>query len=291
MANMVKPFLKWVSGKTQLLPKLREFYSPGSFRAYREPFLGGGAVFFDFTARGLLDRASGVYLTDLNDELTSAYRAVRDSVDAVIAAFREHDRMHGEDARNHYYQTRAAAPSEPVAKAARTIYLNKTCFNGLYRVNRGGGFNVPMGRYKNPTICDEDNLRAASAAPARATIDSMHFRGLREEAQFGDFVYLDPPYVPTSATANFTSYTAGQFGPAEQRELADLFRKLDKRGCLLLLSNSDVPETRELYRDFHVRAVEARRSVNSVGDKRGWVGEIIVANDRLMRLTATEKVA
>lgn len=275
--NATKPFLKWVGGKTQLLPRLREFYPPAdSFGAYHEPFLGGGAVFFDLATLGFFDHASGIYLSDLSDELVTAYRAVRDSVDEVVTILRAHDRMHGEDARGHYYHTRAVVPAESMARAARTIYLNKTCFNGLYRVNHRGEFNVPIGRYENPTICDEKNLRATSAALARATIDTMDFRKLRETAKPGDFIYLDPPYAPASATANFASYTVGKFGLAEQEDLAILFRKLDERGCLLLLSNADTPETRKLYRGFSIHAVDARRNINSVGNKRGKVGEIIV---------------
>jgi DNA adenine methylase len=172
----------------------------------------------------------------------------------------------------------------PPSRAARLIYLNKTCFNGLYRVNRGGGFNVPMGRYKNPPILDEENLRAVSASLAGIRIRAAHFRETLEYARAGDFVYFDPPYHPISKTAFFTSYTQGAFGSADQEELAGVYAKLAKRGCLVMLSNSDCPFIRDLYRGFDVRTVMARRSINSNAGRRGKIGEVVVLSYKPPRL-------
>lgn len=273
-----RAFLKWAGSKKQLRAVFATFYPPAAdVRGYHEPFLGSGAVFFDVRSRLQPQRCT---LSDNNAELIAAFQAVRDDVDNVITELTKHRTRHGE---KHFYKVRAIAP-EALAemtlaeRGARLIYLNKTCFNGLYRVNSRGLFNVPMGRYENPAILDADLLKAASASLRLVGIDTGHFSTVRDRAKRNDLVYFDPPYVPLSDTSYFTSYTEGSFGEPDQRELAQVYRDLDARGCKLMLSNSDTPLVRELYRGFDIRQVFARRSINSKSDKRGAVAEVVVLN-------------
>jgi DNA adenine methylase len=276
-----RPFLKWAGGKTQLLSQLAPLYPRASrTKRFIEPFVGSGAVFFHVLGR-LKPRTA--ILADSNEELIGAYRAIQEDVDAVIRLLRKHKVAHS---RGHYDAVRAATPRRmaPPACAARLIYLNKTCFNGLYRVNSGGRFNVPMGRYEDPPILDEENLRAVSESLAGVRIHAAHFRETLEYARAGDFVYLDPPYHPISRTAYFTSYTQGAFGSADQEELAGVYAKLAKRGCLVMLSNSECPFIRDLYRGFDVRTVMARRSINSNAGRRGKIGEVVVLSYEPPRL-------
>lgn len=271
-----KPFLKWVGGKQQLLTQF-ENYFPLTFKRYFEIFVGGGAVFFHLWNTGRLPPET--FLFDHNQELTNAFLVVRDRVDELIALLSTHQVSH---CPAHYYQIRAldrqAMDLDPVARAARTIYLNRTCYNGLYRVNRHGQFNVPIGRYQNPQILYEAVLRAASAALQTACIATKDFREIVDLARPGDFFYFDPPYDPVSQTASFTSYTATSFGAESQRALAAVFAQLTDRGCLCMLSNSHTPFMLELYRDFRVEVVQAKRAVNSKGNGRGSVPEILVLN-------------
>jgi DNA adenine methylase len=267
-----RPFLKWVGGKTQLLAALERLV-PGGFRRYFEPFVGGGALFFH-------TRPDQAVLTDLNDELVDCYRAVRDQLDDVMAALRRHQYE-----KNYFYSVRSLdRKSLPLPeRAARTIFLNRTGFNGLYRVNSKGIFNVPFGRHKNPLICDEHNLPACSALLRRATIQVASFHEAMAQAGKGDFVYLDPPYVPLSSTSNFTSYVAGGFGPEQQARLAEELVGLNERGARFVLSNADTPETRQMYGDLdipglQIDAVMASRAVNSRPDARGKVSELLVYN-------------
>jgi DNA adenine methylase len=273
------PFLKWAGGKTQLLKQFEAFY-PESFGGYVEPFLGSGAVFFH--VRFLFD-PKRILLADQNEELINCYQVVRDEVDGLIKLLRSHRVRHS---RKHYYAVRSQGPSElsPVERAARLIYLNKTCYNGLYRVNSGGGFNVPMGSYQNPGIFDEGGLRRASRCLADVRLKTSDFRHCQKFAEPGDFVYIDPPYYPISVTSSFTAYGAKAFDEADQRSLAEVFSELDKKGCLVMLSNSDSPFVRSLYRAYQLNLVRARRSINSVGSKRGGVSEVVVRNyDRRAR--------
>jgi len=278
LASFVRPFLKWAGGKTQLLPQLAKFYPRmGTVDRYVEPFLGSGAVYFHFNAMVKPKRA---LLWDNNRELVDTFQAVQSSVDQVIKLLRKHQKQHSKE---FFLAMREKTPISLPGKAARLIYLNKTCFNGLYRVNSRGIFNVPFGRYTNPGVFNEDWLRRASDELATAKIETRDFRLLELHAKKNDFVYFDPPYHPRSSTSYFTSYTRESFGETDQRELAEVYRALDKKGCLLMLSNSDTPLVRELYKDFCLREVSARRLINSKADKRGPILELVVLNEKLLK--------
>ena len=272
-ATFLRPFVKWAGGKSQLLRQFQSLYpKQDSVGRYVEPFLGSGAVFFHI--RTLLQPSRSL-LYDTNAELIDTFLAVRDEPEELIEILRKHQEQHTE---SHYYEVRARIPQTRAARAARLIYLNKTGFNGLYRVNSRGIFNVPFGHRVNPGILNEGLLRAASGALQKADLASHDFRDLSAIARKGDFIYFDPPYQPLSKTAYFTSYTRGSFGEQDQRDLASLYAKLDRRGCLLMLSNSDTPLIRELYAGFRIHDVSARRMINSDGTKRGPVSEVVVLN-------------
>jgi DNA adenine methylase len=297
----LRPFLKWVGGKRQLLPVLRRFYPP-SPGAYFEPFVGSGAVFFDQAAGGRLN-GHAVTLSDANADLIGTYRRVGDAVDAVLD---ELDRLaagHAEGGRDHYLRIRdqrfnperaawrdagADLDGYPPALAAMLIYLNRTGYNGLYRVNASGEYNVPPGRYTRPRIVDRALLTVASAAlkasPVR--IEQAPFDRVLADAVAGDFVYFDPPYAPMSKTANFRGYTGRGFGDADQEQLQQLLIALAERGVHVLLSNSTAPAVTRLYEDnaaasragLVARRFPARRAVNSRADRRGAVDELVVSN-------------
>lgn len=239
---------------------------PERYGRYIEPFVGGAALFFAL-------RPKRARLSDVNPELVNCYTAVRDDVEGVIAALGEH--VHDRD---HYYDVRALDPDTlpPAERAARTIFLNRTGFNGLYRVNKSGRFNVPFGRHRNPKICDEENLRACSRALRGVTIEVADFASVERVAKPGDLVYFDPPYVPLSKTSDFTSYSAGGFGWEQQEKLAKLFSSLSAKGVQVMLSNSDVPSLRKLYSGFSLNIVHATRAINSVASRRGKVAELVV---------------
>jgi DNA adenine methylase len=266
---MARPFLKWAGGKTALLPELLK-HVPESYGTYYEPFVGGGALFFALCPKNAV-------LGDMNERLVRTYRALADNVENVITRLLLHASNHGDE---YYYETRDIPidDCDDSMLAAWFIYLNKTCFNGLYRVNRSGKFNVPIGSYKNPTICDVDNLRACSAALEGVKIRCSDFEKVVASAKKGDFCYCDPPYVPMNKTSNFTSYTASGFTYADQRRLRDCALALKRRGVHVMLSNSATPEVEDLYarEDFTLHRVECRRSVNSKAGKRGPVSEFII---------------
>ncbi|MEW6275387.1 MAG: DNA adenine methylase [Bacillota bacterium] len=269
-AKKPKPPVKWAGGKSQLISQFEPFFPRQKPPLYVEPFVGGGAVFFHL----LPERA---VLIDNNPELINFYLVVRDSLEPLLADLRRHRNTAG-----HYYRVRAMDPEQmdPVSRASRFLYLNKTAYNGLYRVNRRGRHNVPFGRYKNPRIVDEENLRLVSGTLRQARIVLGDFSRALEYAKTGSFVYFDPPYHPLSPTANFTSYTSGAFGEEDQRRLAEVFRRLDGQGCLVMLSNSDTPFIRELYAGYDVQVVYARRAINCRADARGPVTELVIRNYR-----------
>jgi len=265
------PFVKWAGGKGQLLSQFAPFFPTlPDIKSYYEPFLGGGAMFFHL-------QPPRSYLSDSNAELIEVYLVVQTRVEELIRSLK----VHKNDS-EYYYEVRSRDPRqmEPVERASRFIFLNKTCYNGLYRVNRKGQFNVPFGRYRNPKICNEEGLRAASMALQGASLRVADFEEALSDAGDSDFVYLDPPYHPLSATSSFTGYTPGGFGENEQRRLAEVYRDLDRRGCLLMLSNSDTPLIRDLYDGFAIIELQANRAISSRGDGRGPITELLVLNYR-----------
>lgn len=280
-----QPFLKWAGGKSQLLDQYDPFFpAPGG--DFYEPFVGSGAVFFHLRKRG---GYAHYHLSDVNPDLVNCYHAVRNHIDALVEVLAEHAQQHTAHGDDYYYRVRAwdRDPSwqdaDLVTRAARMIYLNKTCYNGLWRVNSKGQFNVPVGRYTNPTILDEERLRVDSRVLEAATITTRGFRAVLEQAQPGDFVYFDPPYHPLNATSSFTSYAKDGFGPDDQRALAAVFAGLDARGCRVMLSNSDTPFIRDLYQDLkipdlRIETVRARRAINSQSGKRGKITEVAILN-------------
>jgi DNA adenine methylase len=269
-----KPIVKWAGGKSRLLGELLDRV-PRKLRTYAEPFAGGAALFFALAS----ERARGArtferaILADRNEELVALYRAVQSDVSAVIAALAgfRHDR-------DLFYEVRAQETRgmSDVARAARFVFLNRTCFNGLWRVNAGGRFNVPFGKYKNPRILDEDSLRAASRALADVEVRASDFADVTAELGRGDFAYLDPPYVPISRTASFTSYAKDGFNPADQERLARDLRAMKQRGAKAMLSNADTPVTRELYAGFACHVIRAPRSISCDATTRGDAGELVV---------------
>jgi DNA adenine methylase len=273
LAPAPSPIVKWVGGKGGLLPQLIPLLPPGvELMRHVEPFLGGGALFF---RRG----PARALLCDINQALIDTYSAVRDEVESVIAWLTGLASEHNAE---QYYQVRELYNEDkglPRAKrAAAFIYLNKTCFNGLHRVNRHGQFNVPLGRYENPRIVDPDRLRVASQVLSSVELRCEPFESLLRLAKPGDFVYFDPPYEPVSRTAHFTAYDRDGFSREDQIRLRDVFNELDRRGCRLMLSNSDVPVIRDLYRGYHLTQVAALRAVNCDGRNRGRVSELVVRN-------------
>jgi DNA adenine methylase len=296
LTEFAKPVLKWAGGKRQLLPQLRRFY-PTHFGAYYEPFLGSGAVFLDLLGLGRLINKS-VCVADLNTDLICFYQAVRDEPEALIRALKSFEKRHREIGTPFYYtlrdeqfnRSRALRNGGTVSNArlaAMFLYLNRTAFNGLFRVNSKGAFNVPAGRYEWPSICDSDAIRLLAAALNTRRIRLVNLNYLRSirGAKAGDFVYLDPPYAPVTSTANFTAYTSGGFDAVDQERLCALVMKLAARGCHVLLSNSDAATVRGLYQSHVARAlgiqvfeVPARRAINSRAAGRGYVTELLVTN-------------
>jgi DNA adenine methylase len=275
--NFAKPFVKWAGGKSQLLPRLAEFYPPkASVDRYIEPFLGSGAVFFHVKA---VVEPRQALLWDNNQELIDTFVAVRDNAEEVIRRLRIHERRH---CKAYFLAMRTRLSRKLPDVAARLIYLNKTCFNGLYRVNGKGDFNVPFGRYPKPSILNVEGLYRASAALAGAQIEHEDFKMLLVEARKRDFIYFDPPYFPRSSTSYFTSYTKDAFGEKDQRALAKVYRGLDEKGCMLMLSNSDTDLIHELYSGFEIKSVTARRNINSQAEKRGPIKELVILNRHLL---------
>jgi len=290
-----RPLLKWAGGKRQLLPVLRGVY-PARFGRYFEPFAGSAAVFFDLFARGRL--RCGADLTDHNADLIACYEAVRDEPEAVLQELASLADGHSRGGGAHYYAVRAAfnrlrlegtsRNGSALVRAAMFLYLNRTGYNGLYRLNASGAFNVPAGRYARPRICDPSLLRAASAVmhASGVTLRVGRFEDAAADAQPGDFLYFDPPYAPLSTTAAFTTYTASGFGADEQRRLRDTVVALHQRGCHVLVSNSSAALAVDLYLDavrqtrggLQLWSVPARRAINSRGDRRGPVRELILTS-------------
>jgi len=282
-APPARPFLKWAGGKGRLLGQLDPLLPP-SFGRYIEPFVGAGALFFHLHALGRLK--GGAILSDINTELMNCYRVVQDAsaLDELLGRL-EALAARATDA-DFYYRVRAwdrdpasFSRRSPAERAARTIFLNHTCYNGLYRLNRRGQFNVPYGKWSRPPrVFDEANLRACHRALQDAELHTASFDACLGWAKPADFVYLDPPYDPVSATASFTTYNGKHFSKRKQKEVADLYLKLDELGCAVVLSNSDTRLVRTLYSDFAIRVVEASRAISCRGAGRGTVRELVVLN-------------
>lgn len=271
------PFLKWAGGKAQLLDQFDPLFPGEKFNAYHEPFLGGGAVFFHIYNRGMINEA---LLSDSNEELINTYEVIRDDPASLGALLSVHKEKHSKD---YYYFIRDLDRKPEVAltnieRAARMIYLNKTCFNGLWRVNNRGQFNVPMGKYANPSILDEENIYAVSTALSNVVFSVGDYKNVVQKAKQKDFIYFDPPYVPLTTTSSFTQYTAENFSLRDQEELADTFNQLDMNGCYVMLSNSDSPIVRELYAPYRIEIVRATRAINSNANGRGAVNELVILN-------------
>ncbi len=271
MVSTARPFLKWAGGKARLIEQYKPFL-PAEFGDYHEPFLGGGALFFHLAPQ-LQAQGKKAYLSDLNPELVNVYVCVRDDVEALIERLAALERGHG---KGQYYEVRSQLQTEPVKRAARFIYLNKTCYNGLYRENSKGLFNVPIGRYKNPRICAPELLRPASAALQIADISERPFTTVTGHAKPNDFVYFDPPYHPLSDTSNFTAYSRYQFAEFQQTELKNLITQLAANKIHVLSSNSDCSFIQALYADFQIKPITAARSINSKASKRGKIMEVLI---------------
>ena len=269
-----RPFLKWAGGKRQLLRELLQAVEAAEpFEHYHEPFFGGGALFFALARAGKLPGRS--YLRDINQNLMDAYLGVRDEVDAVIRQLEAHKERHDEA---YFYEIRGLLPSTPAARAARIIYLNRTCYNGLYRENSKGQFNTPFGRYKHPKICDEENLRAVSQTLKDVDISAGDFSSVLDTAQAGDLVYFDPPYAPLSKTAYFTAYSKGGFTSDAQMRLAEVCTTLARQRVKVILSNSMTELVKDLYQGFRIYEVLANRAINSRGHQRGKIAEALITN-------------
>ena len=272
-----KPFLKWAGGKSRLLPQIRRFY-PTAFNSYFEPFLGGGAVYFDI-------QPGTAFLNDINGALVSAYDNIKTQPSAVIAILqrlqRKYTKGSEEERKALFYKVRDEFNALEIAlpqKTAYLIFLNKTCFNGMYRESSSGQFNVPFGRYENPRICDEENLLCVSAQLRTGQLISMPFDKAVETARRGDFVYFDPPYHPLTKTSSFTSYHAQNFVEHDQRKLRQVFEELDNRGCYAMVSNSYTPFIQELFRGFPQHTVMASRAINCKANGRGKIRELVITN-------------
>jgi DNA adenine methylase len=271
LIDKATPFLKWAGGKTQLLSQYRDYFpQPEAIHRYYEPFIGSAAVFFHL-------QPPHARLSDRNDKLIEIYKVVQRHVEGLIRALKKH--KNDED---YYYQIRAQNPAglTPIQRAARLIYLNKTCYNGLFRENSQGDFNVPFGRYRNPTICDAKRLHAAAQALQGVELCVADFEQAVEPAGPGDFIYFDPPYAPRSPTSNFTGYHRDGFSTADQVRLAETFHRLAARGCHVMLSNASVPLVYDLYdgRGYHLIPIQARRNINSKANGRGPIAELLITN-------------
>ena len=276
-ATTPKPFVKWAGGKRQLITSL-EGHLPKKFNTYFEPFLGGGALLFH-----LLNQSPNLKcnISDLNSDLILAYITIRDKVEQLVESLERHSGKYSADKIEYYYSVRESAPKNQIEKVSRLLFLNKTCFNGLYRVNSKGQFNVPLGRYTNPSIVNKENLISVSKIlqSKNIAIRCQDFEAILDEVKKDDFVYFDPPYQPVSKTANFTSYTKCEFTYDDLKRLANVCQKLDKKDCKVLLSNSNTKEVKKLFSSkWKVVEVSANRAINSNSKKRTGHTELLIKN-------------
>ena len=273
-----KPFVKWAGGKRQLLPIIEQNL-PEKFDTYFEPFLGGGALLFHL----LSTKENVTYsVSDLNSDLVLAYTTIRDRIDNLIQSLKNHEKNYHKNSKEYYYNIRDSTPRSEIEKTSRLLFLNRTCFNGLYRVNSSGKFNVPLGRYTNPNIVNEENLRSVSSIlqSNKVSIKCRDFESVLNDAKKGDLVYFDPPYQPVSDTANFTSYTNRDFTFDDLSRLSELCHKLDEKGCKVLLSNSDSKVVSKMFsqKTWKISKINANRSINSNSKKRTGHFELLIKN-------------
>ena len=273
-----KPFVKWVGGKRQLMQELENNF-PKQFGTYHEPFLGGGAVMFNLLA--MKPRLS-CNVSDFNSDLILAYVTIRDKLEKLIESLENHSKNYHKDSSEYYYQVRKQEPKQQIEKVSRLIFLNRTCFNGLYRVNKKGQFNVPLGRYTNPNIVNKENLTAVNKIlqSKKIKISCRDFKSVLGDAKKGDLVYFDPPYQPVSNTANFTSYTHRDFTEDDLERLTHLADQLHSKGCSVLLSNSNSKIVKDFFSKKHwkISLIDANRAINSKAQKRTGHKELIVKN-------------
>jgi len=274
-----RPFVKWVGGKRGLLEQILPLF-PKDFNNYYEPFVGGGAVFFELFSKGLLKNKK-VILSDINKELINTYNVIKNNPFELISELKKYKKQHNKE---FYYKVRELDRKNNynnlsnLEKATRFIYLNKTCFNGLYRVNKKGYFNTPIGSYKNPNISDEYVILAASEALQNVKILHQSFVKILKQTQMNDLVYLDPPYYPLNSTSNFTSYNSNCFLEDEQFELFEVFDILTDKGVRIVQSNSDTDFVKDLYKKYDIKIVSANRFINSKSSKRGKITEVLIRN-------------
>jgi len=273
-----KPFVKWVGGKRQLMQDLENNF-PKQFTTYHEPFLGGGAVMFNLLTK---KPQLSCNVSDFNSDLILAYVTIRDKLGKLIESLENHSKNYHKDSVEYYYHIRKQEPKQQIEKVSRLLFLNKTCFNGLYRVNKKGQFNVPLGRYTNPNIVNKENLNAVSKIlqSKKIKISCRDFEAVLGDVKKGDLVYFDPPYQPVSNTANFTSYTHRDFTEDDLARLADLANQLNSKGCHVLLSNSNSKVVKKYFSAKHwsINAIDANRAINSDSKKRTGHKEIIIKN-------------
>ncbi|MGH7218198.1 MAG: DNA adenine methylase [Candidatus Microsaccharimonas sp.] len=273
-----RPFVKWAGGKTRLIDQIL-YYFPASFNNYYEPFLGGGSLYFSISPQN-------GRLNDLNSTLIFVYRTIRDNclliINDLLDLQAEYYALESLDTKAAYYYERRSEfnsmHSQTVRKASLFIFLNKTGFNGMYRENSKGEYNIPFGKHSKPLICDAVNLERVSNVLKEIDITNGHYHEAIRDAKAGDFVYLDPPYAPLNPTSSFTQYQAGGFGEDDQIQLRNVFMELSQRGCLVMMSNSTSPLVEELYKDFYFNTISAARVINAQGMKRGKINEYIITN-------------
>lgn len=297
MQVKVRPFVKWAGGKSGLLSQINNYYPDelknGKISCYIEPFVGGGAVLIDILQRYSIEK---VYAFDINQELINSYNVIKNNVEELITVLsileKEYLRLDMEERKEYYYNERKKYNSYrlkeneiSVFKACEFIFLNRTCFNGLYRVNKDGEFNVPMGAYKNPTICDKENLRALSKLIQNVEFKCVNYTEALNYANNDTFVYFDPPYRPLNITSGFTSYTKDDFNDEDQKALAIFYRELSNTNAKLMLSNSNPKNTNEndtffddIYNGFNINEVYAKRMINAQASKRGTISELLITN-------------
>jgi len=273
-----RPFVKWAGGKRQLIPVLSQ-HIPKNFGSFFEPFLGGGAMLFHLLSQNPKQR---FIVSDLNSDLVLSYITIRDRADELIYSLKNHAKKYSKNSDTYYYSVRASEPKGQIEKTSRLIFLNRTCFNGLYRVNSKGKFNVPLGRYSNPNIVNEENILAVSdiLQSKKVSIKCQDFAAVLDNAKKDDFVYFDPPYQPISQTANFTSYTTRDFTTKDLKRLSKVCQDLDSRGCKIMLSNSNCKEVIQSFSkdSWKVLKIKANRAINSNSKKRTGHTELLIKN-------------